>query len=62
MVLPERSDFELGFDIYKIYVNREYRQWSAFPNENIHIDIFHPGLYQESLLSWQMLKVKEDEV
>ncbi|KAE9387838.1 hypothetical protein BT96DRAFT_1004756 [Gymnopus androsaceus JB14] len=61
-MVQECSDFELGFDIYKIYVDRAYRQWFAFPNENIRIDLFHPGLYQESLLSWQTLKVKEEEV
>ncbi|KAE9399068.1 hypothetical protein BT96DRAFT_1104493 [Gymnopus androsaceus JB14] len=56
-MVRDRSDFELGFDIYKIYVDRAYRQWFTFPNDNVRVDLFHSGLYQESLLSWQTLKV-----
>lgn len=61
-MIKDRSDFELGFDIYKIYVDRAYRQWFTFPNTNTRIDIFHPGLYQESLLSWQTLRAKEEDL
>lgn len=60
-MVKDRSDFELGFDIYKVYVDRAYRQWFTFPNANIRIDVFHSGLYQESLLSWQTLRVKEED-
>lgn len=60
-MVKDRLDFELGFDIYKIYVNRAYRQWFMFPSINTRIDVFHPGLYQELLLSWQTLKVKEED-
>lgn len=61
-MVKDCSDFELGFDIYKLYVDRAYQQWFTFPNNNICIDLFHPGLYQESLLLWQILRVKEEDI
>ena len=60
-MIKDRSDFELGFEIYKLYVDRAYRQWFTFQDRNIRIDLFHGTLYQECLLSWQTLRVKEEE-
>ncbi|KAE9384645.1 hypothetical protein BT96DRAFT_1007860 [Gymnopus androsaceus JB14] len=34
-MVKDRSDFELGFEAYKIYIDRAYHQWFTFQDKNI---------------------------
>lgn len=48
-MIMDREDFHNCFEIYREYVWRVLRHWHTFPKDNIHIDVFHTGFYQQIL-------------
>ena len=46
-MIQDREDFHACFELYREYIWRVIRLWHTYPEDNIHIDVFHTELYQQ---------------